>query len=163
MNEANTQKLIQDIPALYRGALTKDDALKNLMRFGFECGDGWFRLIYDLSANIEKDAYAAGLNPTGEEWPKALQVKAKFGTLRFYISTSSSDSDDKDSLSPESVGVMLSFRPISSNERIRKLISEAEAQSSTICADCGLIGTLRKTSWLHTACDVCEAKKRSKG
>lgn len=52
----------------------------NLMYFGFDCGDGWFQLIYDLSAAIE--TIAQNMKDTGiseERLPSVFQVKEKFG------------------------------------------------------------------------------------
>jgi hypothetical protein len=54
------------------------------MPFGFECGDGWFQLIYDLSEKLTK------LNQGIE----AAQVKEKFGGLRFYINSGNDNAYD---------------------------------------------------------------------
>lgn len=73
MNKKNTLKLFTDFPKLYAG---KDKSLmESLMPFGFECGDGWFNLIYELSDKLSK------IDPECE----ALQVKEKFAGLRFYV------------------------------------------------------------------------------
>ena len=55
------------------------------MSSGFECGDGWFELIRDLSAALEQIAHEEARLPDSEQWPEAFQVKEKFGRLRFYI------------------------------------------------------------------------------
>jgi hypothetical protein len=74
MKEKNEKKLVNDFPELYK--LTKPHGLPFFpMLFGFECGDGWFDIIYKLSKNI------VDLN----EGTVAHQVKEKFGGLRFYI------------------------------------------------------------------------------
>lgn len=78
-----------------------------------EAGDGWFRLIYDLCEQIQKHADEKGLNLL------ALQVKEKFGGLRFYIR--------------------------GADEHIGALIDEAERKSFTICEVCGEPGE-RRTS-----------------
>ena len=75
MDEKNTKKLFKDFPNLYRG---KDKSIReSLMPFGFECEDGWFNLVYELSKKITE------LDPEGKV--EASQVKEKFGGLRFYI------------------------------------------------------------------------------
>lgn len=75
MNEKNTKKIFKDFPNLYIG---KDKSIReSLMPFGFECEDGWFNLIYELSKKITE------LDPEGKV--EASQVKEKFGGLRFYI------------------------------------------------------------------------------
>ncbi len=73
MNKAHTQKLYDDFPDLYSERFLSIQ--ESLMPFGFECGDGWFNLIYELSKKINK------LCPEA----KASQVKEKFGGLRFYV------------------------------------------------------------------------------
>ena len=50
------------------------------MGWGFECGDGWYQLLYDLSLElVNYQAEHPELNIEAE------QVKSKFGTLRFYL------------------------------------------------------------------------------
>jgi hypothetical protein len=51
MNIENTQKLLTTYPFLYR----------ELIEWGFECGDGWFDLVWQLSAEIESAAYLEGI------------------------------------------------------------------------------------------------------
>ena len=88
MNEENENKLVQDFPILYNGAEPyKNPAdkiwklLKNgpnpreVMHGGFSCGDGWFDILYELSAELYKL----------DEIPTVLQVKEKFGTLSYYV------------------------------------------------------------------------------
>ena len=50
---------------------------QSFLVFDFECGDGWFDLLWKLCEDIEK------LNPN-EDF-KIVQIKEKFGTLRCYI------------------------------------------------------------------------------
>jgi len=44
VNEANSNNLRESFPRLYR---------KGGMFSGFECGDGWHRIIYDLSLRLK--------------------------------------------------------------------------------------------------------------
>ena len=74
MNEVNTQKLLTDFPDLYSLYSERTTPLIPMV-FGFECGDGWFDIIYRLSDKISK------LDPDC----RATQVKEKFGGLRFYV------------------------------------------------------------------------------
>lgn len=81
MNPENTNRLFEDFPELYRG---RDlPVTENLMSFGFCCGDGWFEIIYTLSQQIQDYNLA---HP--EATVIAVQVKQKFGELRFYVSQS---------------------------------------------------------------------------
>lgn len=116
MNRANTKYLIEHFPKLYRG-ITKP-VTESLMPFGFECGDGWFELIKELSEKLE---------PHGVE---AMQVKEKFGGLRFYLLGGASD-------------------------EVWDLIEVAEHRSEHICEECGAPGHSRGGSWIKTLCNTC--------
>ena len=73
MNKENTKYLLEKYPDLYRQHSLP--MTQTCMCWLFECGDGWFKPIDDLSKKITE------LDPTVE----ATQVKEKFGGLRFYI------------------------------------------------------------------------------
>ena len=133
MNDANTKKLYEAFPALY-GDHDKSMS-QTCMCWGFECGDGWFDLIWKLSKDIEAEADKAGLDSGSDNWPRAEQVKEKFGSLRFYVANGS--------------------------KAIYDLIQKAEAKSSCTCEDCGLPGSTKEGSWIHTTCDVCEDLRNS--
>jgi hypothetical protein len=79
MNEVLSKELLDDFPRLYR------NRSESSMQRGFECGDGWFDLIYKLSQDIEAVAREGGLNPDAPEWPLCRQVKEKMGSLRFVV------------------------------------------------------------------------------
>lgn len=82
--------------------------------------------------------YACHCESYKSSHPRAVQVKEKFGGLRFYMS--------------------------STNDEIRDLVSNVEALSFKTCEDCGSPGTLRQTGWYRTLCDSCEEKtKKRKG
>lgn len=97
------------------------------MAFGFECGDGWFDLIDTLCAQLST------LDPVdegeGAQLLRAIQVKEKYGTLRFYVG--------------------------SATDEASVLIDFAEALSARICETCGNRGRARGTAWLKTLCDSC--------
>lgn len=154
MNEANTKKLYTDFPGLYRDATNQ----RSMMKFGFDCNDGWFNLIYKLSADIELEAKKLNIEPKSDSWPRALQVKEKMGTLRFYCELGKT----KDELVHEVVGELISYRPLPINTTIRALIKEAESKSATICEVCGCLGTLKMEGWWHVSCDKCEAERRER-
>ncbi|MDE2259969.1 MAG: hypothetical protein KGK17_06575 [Betaproteobacteria bacterium] len=153
MNEQNTQMLYQDFPALYRDA--GKSMKETCMCWGFSCGDGWYPLVYQLSAQIEVEAQRLGLDPQTEAWPRALQVKEKFGTLRFYVSM---DDSSEHRYTLEQFGQMKSLRPVAGIESVQALISEAEEKSATICEHCGAPGTFRQGGWCRTLCEDCETK-----
>ena len=124
MNAENTARLFSEYPLLYGGRDLPPD--QNLMCFGFEVGDGWYKLIDELSAKIE--AYNEALDDL-DEVCMAVQVKEKYGTLRFYTSYGTED--------------------------IFKWIEEAEAKSEVTCELCGEPGVINETGWLTVHCPKC--------
>lgn len=121
MNRENTEYLIENFPNLYQDAVCSPK--ESLMCFGFECGDGWFELIKELSEKLEPEAGVV-----------AIQVKEKFGGLRFYLRGGAPD-------------------------RVWDLIDEAEEKSEVTCEVCGKPGTLRGGGWVRTLCDECDKEK----
>jgi hypothetical protein len=79
MNEVLSKKLLEDFPVLFR------HRSESSMQQGFECGDGWFDLVYQLSRDIETAASECGMKPDDPSWPLCRQVKEKFGSLRFVV------------------------------------------------------------------------------
>lgn len=124
-------KIFEACPFLY-GDRNKS-ATETCMCWGLSVGDGWYSLIYDLSIKLESliKKFVAEYPQAHEEdvYPKASQVKEKFGGLRFYMT--------------------------SYTDEIRELIDEAERKSFTICEQCGEAGKRRSGSWLTTKCDSC--------
>lgn len=114
------------------------------MCWGFECGDGWYDLIDRMCYKIQ--SHIVHVNKTREIWLKkdpsqaplevpqvvAVQVKEKFGTLRFYHN--------------------------GGDDYIRGLVSMAEAMSEVICMTCGKPGDLITKGWWHVACDDHKVK-----
>lgn len=119
MTEENTKKLHDSYPRLY------------VSKRWFECGDGWFDLINECSAKIEQYNNTLGQDLDDQaNWCVALQVKEKFGTLRFYVQTS--------------------------NDIIQAAIREAERKSAITCKHCGKPGRLfNEFGWLGTMCESC--------
>ena len=129
MNQELEERLCSSFPLLYRG---KDEPpTQNLMCFGFECGDGWFNLIYELSSKLEN--IIKNMDQTDEYLPRAVQVKQKYAGLRFYIS--------------------------GYTDEMESLIAEACRKSYTICEDCGEPGTEYQVhGWYTTLCKKCFLK-----
>ena len=69
MNLENTEKLLTTYPSLYR----------ELRKWGFECGDGWFDLIWQVSTEIEPAAHLEGIpqKPRGFGFRKNTQAKIR--------------------------------------------------------------------------------------
>lgn len=117
------KKLFQKYPKIFAD---KDKSMKeSLMCFGIETEDGWYWLIDNLCNTIQ-----GYIDNNNKPQIKGVQVKEKFGRLRFYIN--------------------------SSDELIEGMIWLAEDLSGTICEMCGTTKEVGKTSgWIRTICDKC--------
>lgn len=132
MNAENTKALVESFPVLYCGA-DRPSATDSAPQFFFECKDGWFNLIFRLSERLERSARRCYAAPDSTDWPRALQVKEKYGTLRFYA--------------------------MPATDEFSRLIDEAEKQSARICELCGGRAKLReKGRWYKTLCDPCASE-----
>ena len=74
-----TENLYAAFPLLYRNRHKHTD--ESSMAWGFECGDGWYQLLFDLSRELS--TYQAEHPELDFE---VEQVKSKFGSLRFHLS-----------------------------------------------------------------------------
>lgn len=92
--------------------------------FGFECGDGWEPLLRKLCEKLKALDFKGNV----------VQVKEKFGTLRFYA----------DGMTDEQY----------------KAVHEAEYKSEITCEACGQPGKLRSGGWIRTLCDTCDASRK---
>lgn len=109
MNEKLESSLLKEFPGMFD------------LDYGFAVGDGWYKLIRGLC----KDIY-----PLYKQKPfKVIQIKQKFGGLRFYIEP-----------------------PI---KEVQEHISLTESLSLNTCESCGDWGDLRVSDWLITLCDKC--------
>ncbi len=119
------QKLLEKYPTIFADHAAPPTV--SLMCFGFECGDGWFDLLDTLCAQLS----VLPLDKPSDDNSglRAVQVKEKFGTLRFYVDPAS--------------------------DTAIELIEFAGAMSARICETCGNRGRTRGQGWLKTLCDVC--------
>ena len=83
-----------------------------------ETGVGWGKIIQPL------------IDQAKTEGAKVVQIKEKFGSLRFYCYNSSKELDQK--------------------------IQEAEWESKKTCENCGKEGEQRNDGWIKVLCDDCE-------
>jgi hypothetical protein len=218
MNSELTQRLVNRFPVLYQDY--DSPMTQTCMCWGFDHGDGWFEIIWQLSLAIEEELHyswlrerwylvkksffrswnnfiykvspirqdkqkqegsgtkedpyrwvvvekaprdslarlACRLFPAGRldnyrSWPAKLQhlgfkafvrwpytgfavmqVKEKFGTLRFYCS---------------------------GTDAIDRYIRLAERLSAVTCEDCGRPGKANDSGWIRTQCDECRDKRFS--
>ena len=101
-----------------------------------ECGEGWFQIIEELSKQIVD--YVAKLpQRTENPYVNVVQIKEKFGGLRYYI--------HYHDLSDDQI------------QQVEDLVRVAENKSSVACEDCGAAGTkvAPKRYWMRTLCEKC--------
>lgn len=117
------EKLKADFPNLY----------KTIRPGNFSILVGWMPLVHHLSHDLAK-------------YPiQVVQVKEKFGGLRFYIDLAE-DIDHWGVIGPTAF------------EDVHNLISEAEARSYKVCELCGAesgYGQIRG-NWIKTSCAGCD-------
>jgi hypothetical protein len=102
------------------------DPMFNAMARGFAHGDGWFDILWRLCADLEPLVVEIE-KETGERF-RVLQVKEKFGTLRFYVS--------------------------GHTDAIDRRIAEAQEESSRTCEICGQPGRRHEAGgWIQVTCD----------
>lgn len=138
MNQENTQKIYNNYPILYQ---QKDlDMTETCMCWGFECGDGWFKIIDELSNKLETiNNLNIGIKII------ATQVKEKFGTLRFYYDFIYETDNKK--LTDTIYNI------------VNDIIDIAEMKTKHTCEICGERGTLNNNDWITCLCDKCRSKK----
>ncbi len=94
---------------------------------GFAHDDGWFDLLWRLCEELEP--LVADFEAAGGHTFEVLQVKEKFGGLRFYVNCRK-------------------------EEAIRQRIGAAVGESFHTCEICGQPGELREGRWIKTLCDL---------
>lgn len=128
----------------------RGDVKETLMCWGFECGDGWYQVLDSLCGNIQhhidwshknhawdlkwNEEHQEEQRPVREPVPQvvAVQVKEKFGGLRFYY-----DGGD---------------------EQISGMVRMAESWAANTCETCGSPGKMRNGGWIRTLCDKHETE-----
>lgn len=119
--------LCKDFPSIF-----KDRGNRNsIMQWGFSCNDGWYALIRNLCFLIMEDCKGTTEKPA-QKPPVAIQVKEKFGRLRFYVKNAT--------------------------DTQRNFIRFAESMSNHICEYCGTTADVFQTTngWVRTTCKTCE-------
>lgn len=94
-----------------------------VQRWGVDCSNGWLGLLLELVNKLESR------QSTKTNKLQVVQIKEKFGTLRFYVENSTAE-DDLD-------------------------IKVAEEMSSHTCEECGEPGKLKNDGWMRTMCEPC--------
>jgi len=129
MKKELEDKLFNKYPKIFRQR--KLPMTETCMNWGIECGDGWYNILDMLCKQIQWHI-DVNLNDDedGEEIQvEAIQVKEKFGSLRFYHS--------------------------GGNKFIYGMVAMAEAMTMCTCESCGAPGTQSNSKWITTLCEDC--------
>ena len=102
--------------------------METCMCWGFDCGDGWFNILYQLMGNIQHHIDWKNKNSEVVAQVTLDQVKEKFGTLRFYYS--------------------------GGDDTIDGMVRMAESMSVVTCQECGNPGTQTQGGWIKTVCEA---------
>jgi hypothetical protein len=135
MTPEKEQEIYDLYPELYQ---QRNWAMQHTcMCWGIDCGDGWFNILKKLTLGIKALATHFG----GDV--QASQVKEKFGTLRFYFTSSHVSTETRDLL----------------DTLIYWMIESAERETEYTCASCGERGKLYdETGWIKVRCEKCYSK-----
>jgi hypothetical protein len=112
---------------------TGGDIKDTAMPRGFEHDDGWFDIVWRLCEDLEP--LVVEFEKAGGPKFEVLQVKEKFGGLRFYVNCRR-------------------------HEAISQRIGIAAQESFHTCEVCGQPGRLREDRWIKTLCDEHDASGR---
>lgn len=116
-------KLYSDYPELFIQRTLP--MTQTCMCWGINCNDGWYNLIDNLCKEIQDY-----IDNTNSEQVEVVQLKEKFGTLRFYTNHS--------------------------DDTIYSFIEKAELLSSKTCEICGTTKNIGTTlGWIITCCENC--------
>ena len=142
MNSDLENKLFEKYPEIFQQRHLSE--VETAMCWGITCGDGWYNIIDSLCAGIMNHVFNANsllkykqskgecLDKEPIKPPQAVQVKEKFGGLRFYLEYS--------------------------DDYINGLVHMAESMSYKTCEVCGNVGTQNNKGWVTTLCKDCRDK-----
>lgn len=163
-------KLFDKYPELFKH---KKDLQQSLMGFGFECDDGWFPIIYFMCEFLHR-RYQYWSKETQENF-YVVQVKEKFGGLRFYMSTYPEFPQDSFSWLRgcifrlagllEHIGFvtwslhLYKYKASADWGPISDMEMTAESISNEVCEVCGKPGTQNEGGWIQTLCEEHRQKR----
>jgi len=141
-------KMCADFPIIFQDR--KKPMSETCMCWGFSIGRGWYSLLYNLCQKIDKLYKLTGIGV------KAVQVKEKYGSLRFYTSPSFNErvkqAKENLKIDDETAKVIV--------EILDDCVSVAEYKSDKTCAECGehYYGKITIGGWVYDVCEKCFIK-----
>jgi hypothetical protein len=175
MKKELDEKLCKLAPYLF--ADRHADKRSTALCWGFECGDGWYKILEEAALKLEPlckaeyDKYA----PLEKSWYKHVRtilykvakVPLLFKLLYRLANTLLPNLNNafnwygggpRASQIKEKYGT-LRFYLTHSTDEMYAITVEAERKSKDICEICGKPGKLRERGWLYTRCLACWKKK----
>lgn len=160
-------KLQNDFAFMHRDVTKPIKERKNTyQQFGCECSGGWYQLIHDLCQEITEKYHEKKL-PIDLV---ILQIKEKWGSLRFYYSYPDVPSFFHAFDSMDGTGIRFFSNIDNVDEKeirhdIAEIVSKYEQLSKTVCEICGQPGELRldlrRKQTLCVSCyDACIIKMK---
>jgi hypothetical protein len=145
MSPEKEQILFDKFPKIFPSGRNVDPR-ENLMCFGFECDDGWFDIIYNLCDHLQTHVEGYYMGDKDGSWRPsqitAVQVKEKYGTLRFYYNGGCLvEKNDPNKYKEDHL--------------IDGIVSHACFLSSRTCEVCGNKGKVRGGGWVKCLCENC--------
>lgn len=127
------------------------DPKNTCLAFGIECGDGWFDIIERLCHLIQSEVdYINRMHKDKMKYRCwAVQVKEKYGTLRFYY-----DFSYAENLSKQEQDMLHR-----SMDHIGGMSAMASTMSARVCEHCGDRGKMGEEVFPRTLCDACHTLK----
>lgn len=125
MKQELDKKLCEKYPKIFANRF--GDPTDTLMCFGFEHGDGWYKILDALCGQIQNHLDWINREEEKVQQVVAIQVKEKFGELRFYYEGGDAVVDG--------------------------MVRMAESWSFNTCEVCGNPGKRRKGGWIRVLCD----------
>jgi hypothetical protein len=147
-NDSKYEKTRQDVfaPLVDRVPKNRRD---NIFIYTLSCGLGWKKIVFDLVDELDR-IWDGFQKKKGRECWSLLQMKEKFGGLRFYASYPDSPAEDAKTR----------------QDRSFDAICKAEAEAWKTCERCGKPGKISGEGYIATVCEKCEKRwkeRTSKG
>lgn len=130
MREELDRKLCEDFPKIFKDR--DGDMQSTLMCFGFCHGDGWYNIIRNMCHAIQFHIDHLPEEKREACQVVAVQVKEKFGALRFYYNGGDS--------------------------YVNGVVDMAALMSTATCEECGSPGSLNRSGWISCLCQPCREK-----
>ena len=129
------KKMVEKDPKFFE-YLKENKEVITPIKFGFECGDGWYNLINTLMGCIYQHIENKKKEVSEKDCDYSVhivQIKEKYGGLRFYI--------------------------YGGDDYVNGMISLAENLSYKVCETCGSMNNVGQTTgWIYTICKDCYNK-----